>query len=661
LANYKPLGVPFDRTFRNDLNANFMTIDAVAAAADLKATKAEADSAKAVADSSSAVVKANEANAKSDDTLQQLNNIVINNGESDAEVLQARGTYPVLNERLSVADKKDKKNKIEHYNVPETLKKLYRNEPITIVVAGDSLTLGSGAGWPSLDWESLVDAAIRKKFPFCQLTWKSRAVGGTTSTFLKDNWGAYVADEEADLVIISHGTNDVFLLTEQERANNYKFFVDETAKLGAELLFVTNSTVSFTPAPYGNTPDVDVAKRERYAEQTREFSREYKIGLIDANQSYRKWLSERNLTTDSTLLHYDHIHPNDLLHRIIAYEVSMVFTATTDSARALDERYGGKNYGLFGKHTFRDLAHNNSNVQGYGIFDLDNQLVDWGGLWWIKEFRDRTFKKAKLHGTQAVTGSETSQNNYQENWHIIPVDKDYIELEVRDAKKVWFAMDGGSATATDFRVLVNGVETLTFAVSSASTQPIEVPFTAAGLKYFRKGTHKVRIERVGTVPSTSFVTFHGFLVKYYDKNEGEIFSNPGGFDRQYLTNLAYSTYATSIPSRQKATNVGFITPFGYTEADAGFVQLAFNQPIVTTVDFYGDTCTVGLRATTGDNYIMVYIDDQLKATVNTIGTAGTSINYQYTGLGTNRKHKLELVCPNGQVNLNNVRFSDTLS
>jgi hypothetical protein len=62
----------------------------------------KANSADTKADS--AISTANQANEKSDDTQQQINNLVINNGESDAEVLQARGTYPVLNERLSATD-----------------------------------------------------------------------------------------------------------------------------------------------------------------------------------------------------------------------------------------------------------------------------------------------------------------------------------------------------------------------------------------------------------------------------------------------------------------------------------------------------------------------------------------------------------------------------
>jgi Alanine-zipper, major outer membrane lipoprotein len=61
-----------------------------------------ANTAKSTADN--AVTTANAANAKSDDTQQQLNNIVINNGQSDAEVLQARGTFAVLNDRLNDAD-----------------------------------------------------------------------------------------------------------------------------------------------------------------------------------------------------------------------------------------------------------------------------------------------------------------------------------------------------------------------------------------------------------------------------------------------------------------------------------------------------------------------------------------------------------------------------
>jgi peptidoglycan/xylan/chitin deacetylase (PgdA/CDA1 family) len=51
-----------------------------------------------------AINSANEANDKADDTQTQLNTIIIESGTSDAEVLQARGEFPVLNERLGNVD-----------------------------------------------------------------------------------------------------------------------------------------------------------------------------------------------------------------------------------------------------------------------------------------------------------------------------------------------------------------------------------------------------------------------------------------------------------------------------------------------------------------------------------------------------------------------------
>ncbi|MGM0836049.1 MAG: right-handed parallel beta-helix repeat-containing protein [Bacillota bacterium] len=90
MANYKPLGVAFDRTFRNDLNDNFATIDAVAADAKVKAANAETSAANAV--------------STANDTKLQLDNVIIESGTSDAETIQARGEFPILNDRLGAVD-----------------------------------------------------------------------------------------------------------------------------------------------------------------------------------------------------------------------------------------------------------------------------------------------------------------------------------------------------------------------------------------------------------------------------------------------------------------------------------------------------------------------------------------------------------------------------
>lgn len=101
MANYKPLGVPFDRTFRNDLNENFTTLDTVA-------EQAKVNSTKALADSTSALSTANQAKTASDSTQAQLDQVVIE-GDSSVEAAQARvkadgTTFTTLKDRLNNSD-----------------------------------------------------------------------------------------------------------------------------------------------------------------------------------------------------------------------------------------------------------------------------------------------------------------------------------------------------------------------------------------------------------------------------------------------------------------------------------------------------------------------------------------------------------------------------
>ncbi len=65
-----------------------------------KSTTAESKAASADTKSVEAVNTATEAKLKADLTKEQLNNIIIESGTSDAEVIQARGEYAVLDERL---------------------------------------------------------------------------------------------------------------------------------------------------------------------------------------------------------------------------------------------------------------------------------------------------------------------------------------------------------------------------------------------------------------------------------------------------------------------------------------------------------------------------------------------------------------------------------
>lgn len=68
--------------------------------------EAQKESSIARTESSAAVVKSEQAKAVAEDTQTQLNNIIIESGTSDAEVIQARGEAPVLNERLKGHEEK---------------------------------------------------------------------------------------------------------------------------------------------------------------------------------------------------------------------------------------------------------------------------------------------------------------------------------------------------------------------------------------------------------------------------------------------------------------------------------------------------------------------------------------------------------------------------
>jgi len=70
-----------------------------------QANKSEVGSAQAITMANGATSIANNAVAKADETQTQLNNVIIESGTSDAEVIQARGSHDLLNNRLESFEK----------------------------------------------------------------------------------------------------------------------------------------------------------------------------------------------------------------------------------------------------------------------------------------------------------------------------------------------------------------------------------------------------------------------------------------------------------------------------------------------------------------------------------------------------------------------------
>ncbi len=84
--------------------------------------RSERDAASALAKSLSAEQISLLAQAMSEQTQKQLDNVIIESGTSDAEVIQARGEEPILNDRLNKTDAQINKNEFELSNVKRTTK-----------------------------------------------------------------------------------------------------------------------------------------------------------------------------------------------------------------------------------------------------------------------------------------------------------------------------------------------------------------------------------------------------------------------------------------------------------------------------------------------------------------------------------------------------------
>lgn len=108
MGKYRDLGPGIDRTFRNDLNANFDDVDTDIQGAQATANGAVATANNAVTTANSAVTTANNAVTIANSVQEQFNQVVIE-GDSSVESAQARvdssgQTYATLKERLDTKE-----------------------------------------------------------------------------------------------------------------------------------------------------------------------------------------------------------------------------------------------------------------------------------------------------------------------------------------------------------------------------------------------------------------------------------------------------------------------------------------------------------------------------------------------------------------------------
>lgn len=563
-------------------------------------------------------------------------------GISAQEVIDARNGKGSLGARLDIYDTHIydiAQLGICDYNIPKTRKKLMQGLDITILINGDSIGGGAGASIDTLAWVALLEEKLKELFPGVNFTFINTSLGGMGTTWLVENWDTLVTQYSPDLILLHHSTNDNELSDDIVKAN-YAFIQNKVKTYGYEIILSTTEVNAFEPPPYGNTAvEATHDRLEHAADLVREIARQYKWGYVDPNLVRYRFLQHEGLDYNTTITNFDNIHPNNLGHRLIAYSFLMPFLGGVDTL-TLDERYAGKNMNTCDEYpTLYDLNMLRGKLNEWERYGLYHQQVTAAGLWIQNELPPlkTNFKTAKLWGTDVTTGSETYIAPTPSR-HIVARENDYIKFEVKDAKRIWTQLTGSSATPTTFTVSVDGTVTMTLQVSSTSTVPIEIEYSS-GNKIFPKGTHTIKIVRTTAIPTSSYIEWYGFLVRYHDFNKPE---NNSLFKIGSPRRIESKDILTT--TRKIAQDNDIIMPFGYGSADVGFIFPDYGVNVLSW-KFWGTELKAKLGTITGyQNNVLVYIDKVYTQTLNLQSDPATQNTYTLaTNLSANMEHEVVLL------------------
>ncbi len=197
---------------------------------------------------------------------------------------------------------------VESVPLDENRRRFYQAlcEAETTLFLGDSITEGTkngGYGWfePLAGW-----------FPGNRLI--NRGVGGETTKTLLSHLEIDLR-EEADLIVLSVGTNDVRYrtssicsMTSQEYVANMKRIVREIRKRRPEArIAIINAWLAYWNDPYAVRGEKSRdARIDNYNAALESFCAKNDLIFIDANTPIKRFL-EKHVTNDFIL---DHIHPN---------------------------------------------------------------------------------------------------------------------------------------------------------------------------------------------------------------------------------------------------------------------------------------------------------------------------------------------------------------
>ncbi|GCA53765.1 hypothetical protein KGO5_06237 [Sinorhizobium sp. KGO-5] len=273
------------------------------------------------------ISNAQEINKQNKNVEKALNDLVVEAGTSDAEVVQARGTHQVLNERLNTMDSEiinaeneahaylEKTEDISvksayAYKMMNTSPEEWLGNEVTICVWGNSLGAGNGGSysWP----DRLKNTLDRYSRHGQTITIINRSIGGYYASQVNDE---FPEPSGADISIISFGTNEYNKVQRSEEYSGaLEKIIDKEVSGG--------STVVLTTMPQWGSKDWQVkasnGSMEDYNQIVHDIGNKYNIPVLDLFKETRN-LDWSAFKTGEAV---PHIHLNDLGYQMISEKVA---------------------------------------------------------------------------------------------------------------------------------------------------------------------------------------------------------------------------------------------------------------------------------------------------------------------------------------------------
>lgn len=185
-------------------------------------------------------------------------------------------------------------------------KRQVKERPFVMVSLGDSLVEGVGASDQSKRFTSLLEAALRQKYP--DATFYNFGTSGARVQQVVDLQLPQVAPIDPTLTLVVGGANDVTWNTDEEAFRAaWEVLLTQLSAKSERIVILSVPKIAATPIVPDALKDEADARTRRLNAVLYEVTQKYpKVAVFDFYG-----FSERELIPDNNLLFTDQFHPND--------------------------------------------------------------------------------------------------------------------------------------------------------------------------------------------------------------------------------------------------------------------------------------------------------------------------------------------------------------